>query len=85
MHLVYRKPNNPWVDSLLRHARDSGAAGHIEKGSDGAREMIGVLKRNGLSQTAGVDYTYTNGRATPKIPWSTDDIVVADEITLFFP
>ena len=45
----------------------------------------GVLKRNGLSQTAGVDYTYTNGRATPKIPWSTDDIVVADEITLFFP
>jgi hypothetical protein len=44
----------------------------------------GVLKRNGLSQTAGVDYTYTNGRATPKTPWAADDVVVADEITLVF-
>lgn len=45
----------------------------------------GVLKRNGLSQTAGVDYTWANGRATPKTPWSADDIVSADEITLVLP
>ena len=45
--LVYRKPNNPGVDSLLRHARDSGASGHIQKGHEGAREMLAVLKRNG--------------------------------------
>lgn len=32
IHIVYRKPNNPWVDGLLRHARASGAAGYIEKG-----------------------------------------------------
>ena len=46
--LVYRKPNNPGVDSLLRHARDSGASSHIKKGAAGAREMLGVLKRNGV-------------------------------------
>lgn len=47
LHLVYRKPNNPGVDSLLRHARESGAAGHIEKGGSGAREILHILKNNG--------------------------------------
>jgi KDO2-lipid IV(A) lauroyltransferase len=46
--VVYRKPNNPGVDSLLRHARSSGAAAHIQKGAAGAREMLSVLKRNGV-------------------------------------
>lgn len=45
--LVYRKPNNPWVDSLLRHARDSGGTGHIEKNKAGAREMLAVIRRKG--------------------------------------
>ncbi len=46
--LVYRKPNNPGVDSLLRHARDSGAVEHIQKGAAGARGMLTVLKKNGV-------------------------------------
>lgn len=48
IHLVYRKPNNPWVDGLLRHARDAGAAGHIEKGGDGARAILSLLKKGGV-------------------------------------
>jgi KDO2-lipid IV(A) lauroyltransferase len=46
IHLIYRRPNNPWVDGLLRRARDSAAAGHIAKGSDGAREIFSLLKKN---------------------------------------
>jgi KDO2-lipid IV(A) lauroyltransferase len=46
IHLIYRKPNNPWVDGLLRRARDSSAAGHIAKGSEGAREIFSLLRRN---------------------------------------
>lgn len=46
LHLVYRKPNNPLVDGLLRHARNSGAAGHIQKGHTGARQIISLLKKN---------------------------------------
>ena len=48
IHLVYRKPNNPGVDSLLRHARNSGAKGHIKKGREGAREIVSVLKKKGV-------------------------------------
>lgn len=44
-HVVYRKPNNPWVDRLLRHARDSGAAGHIVKGHAGARQILSILRQ----------------------------------------
>lgn len=47
LHLVYRKPNNPGVDGLLRRARDSGAAGHIKKGAGGAREMLSILRKKG--------------------------------------
>lgn len=46
-HLVYRKPNNPGIDGLLRRARDSGAAGHIRKGREGAREIVSVLRDRG--------------------------------------
>lgn len=47
IHLVYRKPNNPWVDNLIRYVRSSGASGHIEKGSTGARQILSVIKNNG--------------------------------------
>lgn len=46
-HIVYRKPNNTGVDGLLRHARSVGAVGQIEKGIDGARQIMTVLRRNG--------------------------------------
>ena len=46
---VYRKPNNPYVDSLLLHARASELAqGHIEKGAGGARAIRNVFKNNGV-------------------------------------
>jgi len=48
VHVVYRKPNNPGVDGLLRHARNAGAASHIQKGNAGAKEMLAILKRNGV-------------------------------------
>jgi KDO2-lipid IV(A) lauroyltransferase len=63
-HLVYRKPNNPWVDGLLRHARDSGAAGHIEKGSSGAREILAAL-RGDLVVGMLVDQKLNEGIAVP--------------------
>lgn len=47
VHVVYRKPNNPWVDGLLQRARSAGAVGHIGKGASSAREILAVLKRNG--------------------------------------
>lgn len=48
LHVVYRKPNNPWVDGLLRHARGAGASAYIVKGREGAREMLSVMKRGGV-------------------------------------
>lgn len=45
LHLVYRKPNNPGVDSLLRHARNSGAASYIEKGAAGARQIVSLIRK----------------------------------------
>ena len=41
-----------------------------------------VLKRNGLHMTPGIDYTYSNGKATPKTPWAADDTLVAVSYTL---
>jgi Kdo2-lipid IVA lauroyltransferase/acyltransferase len=43
--VVYRKPNNPWVDRLLRHARGSGTEGQIEKGPQGARKILSALRK----------------------------------------
>lgn len=44
INVVYRKPNNPWVDSLLRHARGGENMGHITKSDKGAREMFTRLR-----------------------------------------
>jgi KDO2-lipid IV(A) lauroyltransferase len=64
MHLVYRRPNNLGVDGLLRHARDSGGAGHIAKGPAGAREILFALKNN---QSVGIlmDQKLSEGMAVP--------------------
>ena len=64
INLVYRKPNNPGVDSLLRHARNSGATGHIQKGSAGAREMMSVLRKNGVLGVL-IDQKLNEGMAIP--------------------
>jgi Kdo2-lipid IVA lauroyltransferase/acyltransferase len=46
INLIYRKPNNPGVDRLLRYAREqAGGSGHIAKGAEGAREIFSLLKQ----------------------------------------
>lgn len=42
--VVYRTPNNPWVDDLLRRARGELATGMIRKGHAGAREIMAAIK-----------------------------------------
>lgn len=43
--LVYRAANNPYVENLYRRGRkDAATGGQIAKGSDGAREILKVLK-----------------------------------------
>lgn len=64
VNAVYRKPNNPWVDSLLRHARGGNDIGHIIKGDKGAREMFTRLR---AGETLGIlmDQKLTEGVAVP--------------------
>jgi Kdo2-lipid IVA lauroyltransferase/acyltransferase len=64
LHLVYRKPNNPYVDGLLRHARAIGTAGYIEKGGAGARAIRTALKNDGVVAMM-VDQKLTGGIAIP--------------------
>lgn len=46
LHVVYRAPNNPWVTQLLRRARRAGAGERlIAKGADGARQILGAMRR----------------------------------------
>ena len=56
----------------------------VTPSADGSYPLTenGVLFRNGLAMTAGVDYTFAAGRATPKTPWPADDLVIADEVTI---
>ncbi len=79
INLVYRKPNNPGVDSLLRHARDSGASAHIQKGREGAREMLSVLKKNGVLGIL-MDQKLNEGMA---IPFFGHDAMTAPAIAHF--
>ncbi len=43
--LIYRAPNNVWVDRLLRRLRDSPR--QFRKGQEGARELYALLRRGG--------------------------------------
>jgi KDO2-lipid IV(A) lauroyltransferase len=45
--VVYRAPNNPFVDRLLHRARSDGALSLIAKGGDGAREILKSLREGG--------------------------------------
>lgn len=63
--VIYRRPNNVWVDGLLRRARGrAGAAGQIAKGVEGAREILAALRRK---QSLGilVDQKMNEGIALP--------------------
>ena len=43
---IYRPPNNPFVDNLLRRIRKKYGVNLIRKGPSGAKECIKVLKSN---------------------------------------
>lgn len=45
--VVYRAPNNRFVDKLLHRARSEGALSLIAKGGEGAREILKVLREGG--------------------------------------
>ena len=63
-HLAYRKPNNPWVDHLLRTARSCGAVGHIPKSRKGALEMTRLMKNKGILGIL-IDQKYNEGISVP--------------------
>jgi KDO2-lipid IV(A) lauroyltransferase len=78
LHLVYRKPNNSGVDGLLRYARSAGATGHIEKGAEGARQIISILKQGGsiamlmdqkLNEGVGIDFFGRKVMTAPAIAY----------------
>jgi KDO2-lipid IV(A) lauroyltransferase len=80
LFLVYRKPNNPYVDKLLRQARAMGAGGgYIEKGVAGARAIRSVLKDNGVIAML-VDQKLNEGMA---IPFFGHDAMTAPAIAHF--
>lgn len=63
-HVAYRKPNNPWVDGLLRRARSAGAHAHIPKSRKGALEMARTIKNNKILGIL-VDQKFNEGIAVP--------------------
>lgn len=79
LNVVYRKPNNPWVDGLLRYARAAGASGQIRKGRGGAREILSVLKAGGHVGVM-VDQKLNEGVA---VPFFGHDAMTADAIAQF--
>lgn len=64
VNLLYRKPNNPWVDGLLRHARGGADVGHITKSDKGAREIFSALRR-GEAVAMLMDQKLTEGVPVP--------------------
>lgn len=65
LHVVYRPPNNIYLDGLLTRARGKGGAvGHISKDIEGARQMFQVLKSGGRLGVL-LDQKFNQGMAVP--------------------
>ncbi|ARJ64888.1 lauroyl acyltransferase [Magnetospirillum sp. ME-1] len=47
LHLIYRAANNPWVEDLYRKGRADASYALIQKGPEGARQALMVLKNGG--------------------------------------
>jgi len=62
--IVYRTPNNPLIEKLLRTARGEMTADFIPKGPEGARDLIRVL-RNGSHVVMVVDQKMNTGLEIP--------------------
>jgi KDO2-lipid IV(A) lauroyltransferase len=60
--LIYRAPNNPWVDKLIRLFRKSPML--YRKGSEGARELYALLRKGGHAGML-VDQKMNDGIAVP--------------------
>lgn len=79
LHLVYRAANNPWIEELYRKGRKNGAVGLIQKGSEGARQALLVLKKGGHLGML-VDQKMNDGVA---IPFFGRDAMTAPAIAQF--
>jgi KDO2-lipid IV(A) lauroyltransferase len=79
LHFVYRKPNNPYVDGLLLHARAMDAGNFIEKGVAGARAIRNVFRSGGVLALL-VDQKLNEGMA---IPFFGHDAMTAPAIAHF--
>ncbi len=64
MALVFRAPNNPWVDRLLKKMRYKGTKKQLAKGSKGAKEIVKLLKQ-GQSVGMLVDQKMNEGIPLP--------------------
>ena len=74
LHLVYRKPNNMYVDGLLQKARyRAKAVSNIPKGAEGARMMINALKNK---EFLGVLMDQKNNKGVP-VPFFGKDAMTA--------
>ncbi|HVI53149.1 MAG TPA: hypothetical protein VM661_18215 [Candidatus Sulfotelmatobacter sp.] len=62
--VIYRKPNNPWIDRLFRKARGGDVEGMIPKGPAGARQVLAALKA-GMHLGFLVDQKMNDGIAVP--------------------
>lgn len=47
VHVVYRAPNNPLIDSMIRKARGHEETPFIAKGAKGARALITAMRKGG--------------------------------------
>ena len=61
---IYRAPNNPLVDQLIRHARRSVKGELLPKGSDGARRALAIMRAGGHLGML-VDQKMNDGIAAP--------------------
>ena len=44
LHLVYRPPNNPYIDAMIHRIRSCYTHGHYGKGTDGAKGTLAAIK-----------------------------------------
>jgi Kdo2-lipid IVA lauroyltransferase/acyltransferase len=62
--LVYRPPNNPWVDAWITRQRQIGLPTTAAKGADGARAIVRTLKDNAFLAML-VDQKMNEGISVP--------------------
>lgn len=80
LHVVYRAPNNPGVESLLRRARRAGSEDRlIKKGPEGARAILSVLRHNGAVGML-IDQKLTGA---PLIPFFGRPALTAPTVAIF--